>query len=259
MNDLHFKTHFKAMAEFSTSTSHNQITNMKPKVEKDIKPRQSLYKTNTNYYLDTSNNASTYYAQTEGESNFERSYNNAILNTVGKENINEFSTLEYRDYNHGKQQNDTFDIKNPFIEEKKGKTVESVDFDILRKVKAIAFSKDDGFAERKRHGVKFDFKNKKFINNLNKENTDNKDDKQNDNNKANEKDDLVEKITIGSNTYNRTDLDKISKQALLRCNYFHDKNKNNNRSTKPGQGKMAMTQGMTISEFEDKYGFHRLY
>jgi len=48
-------------------------------------------------------------------------------------------------------------------------------------------------------------------------------------------------------------MDLISKHVLKKCNYFHEKNKNNNHSTKAREGKTMITNGMTVSDFYKRY------
>jgi hypothetical protein len=62
-----------------------------------------------------------------------------------------------------------------------------------------------------------------------------------------------EKITIDDATYLKTDVDLISKAVLKRCNYTHDKSKNAMKILKKGEGKLMFTNGMTVSEFQQKY------
>lgn len=40
---------------------------------------------------------------------------------------------------------------------------------------------------------------------------------------------------------------------LQRCNFFHFKNKNNNKGLKIGEGKLMITGGLSISDFMEKY------
>ena len=62
-----------------------------------------------------------------------------------------------------------------------------------------------------------------------------------------------DKIKIGNQEFNRDDITSISKIILTKCNYFHKKNKNNNSSLVSGNGKLMQTNGMTISDFVNKY------
>jgi len=62
-----------------------------------------------------------------------------------------------------------------------------------------------------------------------------------------------ERITIEDETYLKSDVDLISKAVLKRCNVFHQKSKNSSKVLKKGDGKLMFTNGMTISEFLQKY------
>ncbi len=66
----------------------------------------------------------------------------------------------------------------------------------------------------------------------------------------------MEKFKIGSNFVEKERIDLISKHVLKTCNYFHPKNKNNNNSIKRGEGKLMITNGMTLSNFNKKYHFN---
>jgi hypothetical protein len=40
---------------------------------------------------------------------------------------------------------------------------------------------------------------------------------------------------------------------LQRCNFFHNKNKNNKKELKIGEGKLMITGGLSVSDFLEKY------
>lgn len=69
----------------------------------------------------------------------------------------------------------------------------------------------------------------------------------------------AEKVVIGSETINKEDINKITLKVLHQCNYFHDKNKNNNTSHLMRQGKTSITNGLTIKEFEKEKGLDYTY
>lgn len=48
-------------------------------------------------------------------------------------------------------------------------------------------------------------------------------------------------------------MDKIAQEVLNMCNFYHSKNKNNNTLLRAGDGKLMMTNGMTVAEFEKRY------
>ena len=57
-------------------------------------------------------------------------------------------------------------------------------------------------------------------------------------------------ITIDGKEYKKTDLDKIADKVLTKCNWNEKKMKYN----KTGEGKLMFTNGLTLTEFERKYG-----
>ena len=65
--------------------------------------------------------------------------------------------------------------------------------------------------------------------------------------------DEEEKNIIDSLKYNKSDVDLISKKALLKCNYFKSKSDFNNKMIKSGNGKLMMTRGYSINDFVEKY------
>lgn len=64
-----------------------------------------------------------------------------------------------------------------------------------------------------------------------------------------------EKILIDNEVFRKSQTDKIAKKILVKCNFNHIKNPNNNTSLKAGEGKMMITNGLTINEFYHKYKF----
>ena len=40
---------------------------------------------------------------------------------------------------------------------------------------------------------------------------------------------------------------------LKNCNYFHQKSKNNNTTHKSGEGKLMITNGLSIKEFQERF------
>lgn len=62
-----------------------------------------------------------------------------------------------------------------------------------------------------------------------------------------------EKIYIDNCEFLRTNLNDISKKILEKCKFTHAKSKNANTSLKVGQGKLMMTNGMTVSDFTKAY------
>lgn len=53
--------------------------------------------------------------------------------------------------------------------------------------------------------------------------------------------------------YNRNQIGPIAQKILNKCNYNHIKSKNNNTALRTGNGKLMMTNGLTIADFERRY------
>ncbi len=47
----------------------------------------------------------------------------------------------------------------------------------------------------------------------------------------------------------------IAVKILNKCNLTKEKNENNNKKLKSGEGKLMITNGLSINEFEKKLGF----
>ena len=62
-------------------------------------------------------------------------------------------------------------------------------------------------------------------------------------------------VIIGDVAYSRTRVDIIAQHVLKSCNYNSDKNKNNNTRLLSGNGKLAITSGMTLNDFTKKFNF----
>lgn len=66
-----------------------------------------------------------------------------------------------------------------------------------------------------------------------------------------------DKIVIGNQTYNvNKDLYLIAKNVLSKCNIMHKKHLNSNHNLKAGEGKLMMTNGMSINDFLLKYNLY---
>lgn len=63
------------------------------------------------------------------------------------------------------------------------------------------------------------------------------------------------KIVIDNEEYPKDKIDLIAKKILRKCNYLHSKNAKNNGSLKKGEGKLMITSGMTLNDFNLKYLF----
>lgn len=62
-------------------------------------------------------------------------------------------------------------------------------------------------------------------------------------------------MCIDDQNYNvENQIDVIASKILNKCNITKEKNENNNKRLKSGQGKLMITNGMSINEFERKIG-----
>jgi predicted flavoprotein YhiN len=48
----------------------------------------------------------------------------------------------------------------------------------------------------------------------------------------------------------------IANKILKKCNVINKKNKNNNKSLITGDGKLMITNGMTLAEFEKRFNLN---
>jgi len=62
-----------------------------------------------------------------------------------------------------------------------------------------------------------------------------------------------EKLLIDNQPFNLSQINTIAYKVLNKCNIAKSKNKNNNGMLKAGEGKLMMTNGISISEFIKKY------
>ena len=66
-----------------------------------------------------------------------------------------------------------------------------------------------------------------------------------------------DKIVIGKEVFNVSrDLDLLATKVLNKCNVRHQKNINANYSLKAGEGKLMITNGMSINDFLNKYNLY---
>ena len=66
-------------------------------------------------------------------------------------------------------------------------------------------------------------------------------------------------VTIGNHTYfKNSQFDQISSKVLGMCNIYSTKSKFNNTSLKAREGKTMITNGMTVKDFEKKYGLEEI-
>ena len=66
-----------------------------------------------------------------------------------------------------------------------------------------------------------------------------------------------DKRVIGKETFNvNRDLDLLATKVLNKCNVRHQKNINANNSLKAGEGKLMITNGMSINDFLMKYNLY---
>ena len=142
-----------------------------------------------------------------------------------------------------KEEKDEVDFKlnyNPLIKFEEN----VVDYTKLRKAKHIFNQNTD--EENKKES---NFKNviKKLITNKGKKNNNFK-------NENNDDKKEEEKVVIENETINKKDKYTMAKKVLIKCNYYHKKNKNNDVRHEARKGKMMCTNGMSVKDFEREYG-----
>ena len=98
--------------------------------------------------------------------------------------------------------------------------------------------------KKSRKKVKFMSSNKS-LDNLNKI--------QGESNKFDDRRKEEEIVIIDNQPYKKNQYDVLSKVVLKKCNFTHEKNKNNNVIHKTGDGKLMITSGLTIKDFIEKY------
>ena len=62
-----------------------------------------------------------------------------------------------------------------------------------------------------------------------------------------------EKIVIDNKEFFKSEIDKIARKILTKCNFNHNKNPNNIKSLKTGEVKLMITNGLTLNQFYDRY------
>jgi hypothetical protein len=62
-----------------------------------------------------------------------------------------------------------------------------------------------------------------------------------------------EKIYFDGEVFYKSQVDKISRKVLEKCNFINKKSNNNNTILKSGTGKLMFTNGMSLDDFSSKY------
>ena len=238
LGDFHRKTHFKAVAEFSTSTVKNHLSNISPISLSNSLPK--FKKINKEQVInDKIINKMTVNKEIK---NF---YNDEVKKSEQYENNNEYISLTLPTIqNLDKKYSDN----NPMLDEKKKLDNKIPNYKSLDLLKNLAYriseEEEDDNEKQIKKSVRFNLKKQFSMKKLNTETEDvTSFDERN-------------KIILGNEVFNKDQINLISKKALLKCNYFMDKNKNNNMSLKSGEGKLMNTNGMSINDFEKKYKFN---
>ncbi len=283
LRDLHYKTHFKGATGFflfkNSSVLHSSFFK-----EKKQEPKNDEYDSNinTSYYpSNTENNLNT-------SSYFEK-FNKIKLNFKNEKDSHKFNrTKNYKNKieNSGRHFLTDPDISeeimqsNPllynmninFYKKKQELDPENVDIQKLQTLRDLAFTKkSDNINYIPKKGI---LKRASFFNKI-LENKDsflnNEENNENffrtnpllilqsmDKNGELEKRgiDISEKLVIKGEHFTSNQMDKITKKVLTDCNFFHDKNKNNNSRMKVGEGKMMITSGLTVNDFMKKYNLN---
>ena len=233
--ELYFKTHFKATTDMSILKRNkiNKISYSKSS------PKDSIYRAvKSDIEFD---NVSDYNDIDAEILNNTVSINNKKSNKIKVDKEEDFPLI----------------TKNPLIKYNYVKEEEHIDVDVLKKLKKMS----ENLPNIKSKMPTNSRKTVKFLKFSNKEN---KLDKlfsssffrnsilENDNIDDGFKKKDEERIIIDNKTLLKSEIDLISKAVLKRCNYFHSKHKNSEKQLKKGEGKLMITNGMSVSAFLKK-------
>jgi hypothetical protein len=66
-----------------------------------------------------------------------------------------------------------------------------------------------------------------------------------------------DRVVIDNEPLNiKNQMNVIANKILKKCNVINHKNKNNNKALLTGDGKLMITNGLTLAEFEKKFNLH---
>ena len=215
LNSYHYKTHFKAAKEVAENKTRNKVKGNN--VDKN--------QTNKNKYCLLLPNL----FQNKSTNNFELLNHTYTQNNL-KNETEDFIDIDIKIENEDdellseKESKVKYDKnKNPF------KNKETFEKNKIKFIKDIAFNK----------GKKISNKNDDF-----------------DENKLCDKNVDEDNIMIDDEIFNKKNqFELIANKILDKCNIFNHKSKFNNTILKKRNGKLMFTRGLSVNQFEKKYGF----
>ena len=254
-SDLHNKTHFKAMENltmFKTSTMNHNL--FKTWSKEDINQQKNLKEIKDNFYATITNGFKNKYL-TQSRFNFHKkniikNNNDDYENKLIQQNIIPINKL-----NKQSSPNQGFNLlgnkkilqdleitkeianSNPLLFNMNFNSIKAdinnIDFtnDQLNKLKRLAFENniDDNISSDSDSEYKTNFRNETY-----------------------EEFKKDENIVIDGEEFKKTDTFKIADKVLQKCNWNQSSKKYN--SNKFHQGKLMFTGGLTLNQFEQKYG-----
>ena len=249
--ELHQRLHFKAMENlsmFKTSTMNHNI--FKTWSQQDIKEQQKIKDDKNSYYASITNgfyssnkkkNNNYFFNKTLSNSN-SRNDNDFLKN---KENENSYiSEMENaKSYIGNKKLLQTLEItkdiaaSNPLLYNLNFGSVKNLNKNSRLSNEKLDWLKKLAFNNDSKNGLYEEDTNEKSENNLGKY----------------EYEDLKrqENIVIGGEQFKKSDTDKIADKLLETCNWNENRVKYEGYF---GKGKLMFTSGLTLKEFEKKYG-----
>lgn len=216
LKEYHYKIHFKATEEIAANKKNVYINNIIKKVN------------NSCFLLPNLLPKIRPLKTEEKEKNFTK------LIDFGKKDLFIF-TEEREDENVVDDYKENDRYSNPLIK-RKGGIPEPKSMKILNELAFCSIPKENGDLDSKIE--ENNYKDKKdWINN-------------------NEKNNLERNVQIGNETYNKNkQFNKIADKVLEVCNVYSPKSKFNNTILKARSGKTMITGGLTVEEFDKKFGF----
>ena len=240
--DLHNKTHFKAMENltmFKTSTMNHNL--FKSFSKEDIERQKQYQETKNNFYQTVTMNS--FYPQRQRFNNTSNTFKSlpkkpanmslSALNTVNPQKSN-FTLIGNAKILKDLEITKEIANSNPLLFNMNFNSIKAdtgtfnVTNEQLDSLRKIAFEKNPSEEELSTKDIKELIKGNNDFDEYKKD----------------------QNIVIDGQEFKRTELDKIADTVLKKCNWNEKKKKYSNK----GQGKLMFTNGLTLSEFEMKYG-----
>ena len=215
LNSYHYKTHFKAAKEVAENKTRNKVKGNN--VDKN--------QTNKNKYCLLLPNL----FQNKSTNNFELLNHTYTQNNL-KNETEDFIDIDIKIENEDDELLNEKELKIKYDKNKNPfKNKETFEKNKIKFIKDIAFNK----------GKKISNKNDDF-----------------DENKLNDKNVDEDNIMIDDEIFNKKkQFELIANKILDKCNIFNHKSKFNNTILKKRNGKLMFTRGLSVNQFEKKYGF----